>query len=102
MGAPVVRLVAIVNVPMPGGENIIVQRSCKLDTSPAAMPAAFFVHHIIDEDSPFYVPETDCNPTCCSFENCLALSIGVRGQLRDSQQMSAGMGTLDKTDIQVD
>lgn len=93
---PVLKATALTRAVMADGDSIIVQRDIRiLGDGSSVLPGAFFCHHIIDEQSPFY---TETAPGC-SFHAIIAIMISVSGTDPFSQEDHAGYQQIQLDDI---
>ena len=91
-------------VEMPGsGESLMFMRTGKiLNGEIAAVPPAFFFHHIIDEQSPLYQAPSEHNPAGCSFEMVAAMAVSVSGLAVESQESHAGWAPFSNCKVVAD
>ena len=83
-------------------------RSCSTRTGKilngdiAAVPPAWFFHHVIDEQSPLYRAPSAQNPTGCSFDKVVVMVLSVSGIAVESQESHAGWAPFSPNKVVVD
>lgn len=99
IGTPQMRCVAARRELMADGDGIIVHPEVKIANLPSVLPAAFFIHHIICDGSPFYDPTS---PKSCSFVGSLGIFLSVTGVDIASQELHSGFQQINLDDIVCD
>ena len=97
---PDLRVMAIKRSRMPNGDGIIMHHTGVLmDLRSAGVPPVVFLHHVVNEASPFF---DAASPAQCNFESTVRIIVGVTGHALGSQCFHSGMGDWGTDQIVLD